>query len=859
MVSNTENNQVCEIHELHEHQNKNTNESKEYKSEEHKKSSEKPEEINIEVKSIINKYVESQTWTAKENANSTYSLQGLMQHISNIAISEYWKKEIYTPEIQQIVNENKIHIHDLGFLSSYCSGWSIYDILANGFGGVENKLQCRPPNHLNTALNQIVNFLFTMQGELAGAQALSNFDTYIAPFIRNDNLSEADVFKYIQSFVYSLNVATRSGFQIPFTNITMDLNCPKNLKDHNVILGGRAHPTWVYGDFQEEMDMVNQAFAQVMVNGDGNGNIFSFPIPTYNISEDFDWSSKKNYLIWEMTAKYGTPYFANFVNSDLDPNDFRSMCCRLRLDLKKLHSRAGGRFASVPLTGSIGVVTVNLPNLAYRSKTKEEFLEMITEVLEISRDSLEIKRKIIEKSTEEGLYPYTKYYLKAVKDRTGHYWSNHFNTIGIIGMHEACEILFGEGIIERSDFAGEVLEFMKEHLHRFQQETEHLYNLEATPGESTCYKLAQTDRKLFTNAPYTYYTNSTNLPVSATDDLFEALDHQEKLQTQYTGGTVFHTFLGERLSTWTQARDLIKIITSKYQIPYVSLTPTFSICPTHGYINGDCKICPKRNCGKECLTYSRIVGYFRPVSDWNPGKVEEFQSRKCYKKMGLKLIRKISSMPNIRIGGFNKLTMTDYPDRIAAILFTAGCNMACGWCHNGDIARGVVDKNITVDSVLEYMQRSEYKNLVISGGEPTIQSELIPFLKVLKEKHISVKLDTNGMKPHIIKRIIDEHLVDFIAMDIKGPLEKYSTITGVNVNIDDIQKSIDLIKNSGIKHQFRTTVVPYLLDIEDIQTCKTMCNGDGVTLQKFRASTQNRNIEFQKHYEHTDEEFEKFT
>ncbi|EEB07831.1 anaerobic ribonucleoside triphosphate reductase [Schizosaccharomyces japonicus yFS275] len=578
---------------------------------------------------LIEEYLDGSTWKSAENSNSTYSHQGLMQYLSGHIISEYWLNRVYTEEIRRFSQENRIHIHDLGFLSAYCAGWSIEDLLVQGFGGVENKIQCRPPKHLNTALNQAVNFLFTLQGELAGAQALSNFDTYLAPFIRHDKLSYIDVFKYIQSFVYSMNVPTRSGFQAPFTNVSMDLICPKSLEGVPVIIGGERHPEWTYSDFQEEMDIFNRAFTEVMVQGDGNGNIFTFPIPTYNLNQDFDFNAPRHECIWKMTAKYGVPYFANFINSNLNPEDFRSMCCRLRLDLSKLHSREGGLFGSVPLTGSIGVVTINLPNLAMRSnESVKKFYKLLSDALRVAKDSLEIKRRVVE--SHSALYPYAAHYLSVIKKRTGSYWANHFSTIGVNGMNEALVALIGKGISENKDFALEVLEFIKEKLQDFQKETGNIYNLEATPAESTCYKLAKGDREIFPDRKIpNYYTNSTALPVDATEDVFEALSHQEQLQCAYTGGTVFHAFLGEKLPSWELARDLVRSIATNYRVPYITLTPTFSICKAHGYITGEKFYCPK--CGEECLVYSRIVGYYRPVKDWNKGKKSEFVQRKTYK------------------------------------------------------------------------------------------------------------------------------------------------------------------------------------------------------------------------------------
>ncbi|CAM1505913.1 Fc.00g115500.m01.CDS01 [Cosmosporella sp. VM-42] len=815
---------------------------------------------------LIDDYLTKTTWKSSENANSTYSHQGLMQYVSQHIISQYWLEKLYTEEIRHYDNENRFHIHDLGFLSAYCSGWSLEDILLQGFGGVENKIQCRPPKRLNTALNQTVNFLFTLQGELAGAQALSNFDTYLAPFIRHDNLTYVEVFKYVQSFVYSLNVPTRSGFQAPFTNISMDLICPKNLHYQPVIIGGEPHPAWAYGDFQEEMDMLNKAFAEVMIQGDGNGSIFSFPIPTYNLCEGIDWESPRWESIWEMTAKYGIPYFANFINSDLDPEDFRSMCCRLRLDLSKLHCRVGGQYGASPLTGSIGVVTLNLPNLAFRSNgSKETFLKELSDTLEVAKDSLEIKRKVVNENT--ALYPYAAHYLSATKHRTGSHWTNHFSTIGINGMNEALVALLGEGIAEQKDFALQTLDFIKDRLQEFQNQTGNLYNLEASPAESTCYKLAQRDKELFPGRDIpSFYTNSTMLPVDTTDDLFEALHHQEELQCSYTGGTVFHAFLGECLPSWKLARDLVKTLTSRYRVPYITLTPTFSICKTHGYMIGEqpqCKVC-----AQECLVYSRIVGYFRPVRDWNRGKTAEFALRKTYRYSLHPLVdehskgdstqqdleRQVANIIDLPVAGYTKLTFSDWPGKVqAAIMFTSKCNLECPWCHNGPLVRGERD-DLTVQHVFRDIISTTHKSLVISGGEPSIHKGLLPFMRILKQAGVSIKLDTNGTSPSVLRRVFDEKLVSFVAMDIKCALENYKRVTGKKVSPRVLETSIALIKESGVPYEFRTTVVPSLVDVEDLFETKRLAGGK-ITMQRFRKGDSNLNEQFRNCQEHTEQEF----
>ncbi|KAM0431492.1 hypothetical protein ACHAPT_005470 [Fusarium lateritium] len=816
---------------------------------------------------LVDEYLAKGTWKTAENANSTYSHQGLMQYVSNHIISQYWLEKIYTPEIRQYDSENRFHIHDLGFLSAYCSGWSIEDILLQGFGGVENKIQCRPPKHLNTALNQIVNFLFTLQGELAGAQALSSFDTYLAPFVRSDKLSYVDVFKYLQSFVYSLNVPTRSGFQAPFTNLSLDLICPSRLGDQSVILGGELHEEWVYSDFQEEMDILNKAFAEVMMQGDGNGNIFSFPIPTYNICEGIDWESPRWKSIWEMTAKYGVPYFANFINSDLDPEDFRSMCCRLRLDLSKLHCRVGGQYGASPLTGSIGVVTVNLPNLAYRSNGSTEiFFSELSKTLRVAKDSLEIKRKLVDSNA--ALYPYAAHYLSATKNRTGSYWTNHFSTIGVNGTNEALVALFGETIAKQKPFALEILDFIKDRLQEFQNETGNLYNLEASPAESTCYKFARNDKILFPDRQIpTFYTNSTMLPVDTTEDLFEALDHQEDLQRSYTGGTVFHAFLGERLPEWKLARDLVKLLTARFRIPYITLTPTFSICRTHGYRTGEEPECSL--CGEECLVYSRIVGYFRPTRDWNKGKAAEFTARKVYRYISdsplseagngqtelQKLERQVAEIDDLPVAGYIKMTLSDYPGKMqASIMFTSRCNLACPWCHNGPLVLGERD-DLTGQDVFNHITSTSHKSLVISGGEPTIHKGLLPFMRLLKKAGVTIKLDTNGTSPEVLRQAFSEKLVDFVAMDIKCALEKYKTVAGKRIKPKVLQASIELIKESGVPYEFRTTVVPSLVDVEDLFEAKRLAGGN-LKMQRFRNGETLLDEEYRDFQEHTEEEFD---
>lgn len=546
----------------------------------------------------IDSYLVREDWRVNENANMGYSLQGLNNHIAANITSNYWLNKIYPEEIANAHREGSFHIHDLGMLSVYCCGWDLKDLLLKGFTGAYGKVQSGPPKHFRSALGQIVNFFYTLQGEAAGAQAFANFDTLLAPFIAADNLTFDEVKQCLQEFIFNMNVPTRVGFQTPFTNITMDMMVPSNMAIEASVIGGELQDQ-CYGEFQDEMDLLNRAFCEVMMQGDASGRIFSFPIPTYNITSDLDWESDRLQPVWEMTAKYGIPYFSNFVNSDMDPEDARSMCCRLRLDNRELRRRGGGLFGSNPLTGSIGVVTVNLPRAAYQADSVSSFYERISHLMKLGHESLELKRKQLERLTEEGLYPYSKYYLGAICERSGSFWDNHFSTIGLIGMNEACHNLLGCGIDsqEGQSLAKATLDFMRKQLEIFQEESGHLYNLEATPAEGTSYRLASRDRERYpdivtagTDEPY--YTNSTQLPVGTTEDIFEALSHQDGLQTLYTGGTVFHGFLGERLDDWRSARLLVKRISESFHLPYFTLSPTFTICPEHGYITGEHFTCP---------------------------------------------------------------------------------------------------------------------------------------------------------------------------------------------------------------------------------------------------------------------------
>ncbi len=585
---------------------------------------------------LMQQYLKRLDWQVKENSNMSFSLQGLHNYIASETSKLYWLNEIYTPPIRQAHSSGDFHIHDLGILSVYCVGWDLQDLLTVGFQGALGKVQSAPAKHFRSALGQVVNFFYTLQGEAAGAQAFSNFDTLLAPFIRYDNLSYAQVKQAMQEFIFNINVPTRVGFQTPFTNITMDLKPSELYANTPVIIGGKPQKE-TYKEFQKEMDMLNQAFLEIMMEGDAKGRVFTFPIPTYNMTKDFDWDNPNHELLWKVTGKYGIPYFANFINSDMDPKDTRSMCCRLRLDTKQLASRGGGLFGSNPLTGSIGVVTINLPRVGYLSKTKEEFLMQLSDLMELAKDSLEVKRKVIESFMDKGLYPYSKFYLRNIKQRFKCFWKNHFSTIGIVGMNEALVNLLGKDISieEGRKFSMSVLSFMRDKLKVFQEETGNNYNLEATPAEGTSYRLALLDKKKFgenilsaTEKENPFYSNSSQLPVNHTDDVFEALDHQDDLQTQYTGGTVLHLFLGEKIDCPNTVKNFVKKICSSYHLPYISLTPTFSVCPTHGYTNGEVFTCPV--CESSCEVYSRIVGYLRPVQQWNEGKLSEFEKRVTY-------------------------------------------------------------------------------------------------------------------------------------------------------------------------------------------------------------------------------------
>lgn len=585
----------------------------------------------LNYKEIVNNYLQVNDWRVKENSTVTYSVGGLILSNSGAITANYWLTEIYDKEIAQAHRNADIHLHDLSMLTGYCAGWSLRQLIQEGLGGIPGKITSSPAKHLSVLCNQMVNFLGIMQNEWAGAQAFSSFDTYLAPFVRTDGLSYTEVKKCIESFVYGVNTPSRWGTQAPFTNITLDWTVPADLKDKKAIVGGKEMD-FTYGDCKKEMDMVNKAFIEVMIEGDAQGRGFQYPIPTYSITKDFDWSeTENNQLLFEMTSKYGTPYFSNYINSDMEPSDVRSMCCRLRLDLRELRKKAGGFFGSGESTGSIGVVTINLPRMAYQSKDEEEFFQRLAHMMDIAARSLHIKREVISKLLDEGLYPYTKRYLGG--------FGNHFSTIGLIGMNEAglnaCWLRKDITHKETQEFAKKTLRFMRNRLSDYQEKYEELFNLEATPAESTTYRFAKHDREQFPDIITAaegdgtpYYTNSSHLPVGYTDDIFDALDIQDELQTLYTSGTVFHAFLGEKLSSWKESALLVRKIAENYELPYYTISPTYSICQEHGYINGEQFTCP--HCGKKTEVYSRITGYYRPVQNWNDGKLQEFKDRKEY-------------------------------------------------------------------------------------------------------------------------------------------------------------------------------------------------------------------------------------
>ena len=584
----------------------------------------------LDYKDIVDNYLNVSDWRVKENSTVTYSVGGLILSNSGAITANYWLSEVYDEQIANAHKNCDFHIHDLSMLTGYCAGWSLKQLIKEGLGGVPGKITSSPAKHLSTLTNQMVNFLGIMQNEWAGAQAFSSFDTYLAPFVKVDNLTYKDVKQAIQSFIYGVNTPSRWGTQAPFTNITLDWTVPNDLAELNAIVGGEEQ-NFKYKDCQTEMDMVNKAFIEVMIEGDANGRGFQYPIPTYSITKDFDFSeTENNKMLFEMTAKYGTPYFSNYINSDMEPSDVRSMCCRLRLDLRELRKKSGGFFGAGESTGSIGVVTINMPRIAYLAEDEKDFFDRLSNLMDLAAKSLKIKRDVVTKLLDEGLYPYTKRYLGT--------FNNHFSTIGLVGMNEAC--LNAKWVNkdlsdkEAVEFTKKTLNYMREKLSDYQEKYGDLYNLEATPAESTSYRLAKKDKELYpeiitaSNDETPYYTNSSHLPVGYTDDLFKALDIQDELQTLYTSGTVFHVFLGERIPDWKACASLVKKIAENYKLPYYTMSPTYSVCRNHGYISGEIKKCP--TCGEKTEIYSRITGYYRPISNWNDGKAKEYDMRKEY-------------------------------------------------------------------------------------------------------------------------------------------------------------------------------------------------------------------------------------
>lgn len=596
----------------------------------------------VDIGTLTKDYIEQKDWKVHENTSIDYSLAGLYNYVYGKTGEIYWLNEIFTPEMRELHINKDFHIHKLSAIAAYCVGWDLMDILTNGFGGVKGTTRSAAPKHFSSALGQLCNFMFTLTNEAPeGAVAVSNLDTLLAPFIKFDKLTYKEVKQHIQEFIFNLNCPSKVGAQAPFTNVTLDLECPKYLAKQAVVSGGKPQKQ-KYGEFQKEMDMFNKAFAEVIMEGDADGRVFSFPIPTYNISKNFDWDNSLLDPIWEMTAKYGIPYFANFVNSDMKPEDARSMCCRLRIDNRVLQKRGGALFGANPLTGSIGYVTINLPRLGHLYDNKKDLYDRLDYLIDVGAEALSLRRDAIETLTERGLYPFSKIYLRTVKERTGKYWSNHFNTIGIIGMNECCLNFLGKDITtkEGQKFALEMMDHINARLTKIQKKSGHMYNLEASPAEGTSYSMAKKDKAVYPDiivaneqeykeGAEPYYTNSTHLPVGYTDDLFQALELQDKLQCKYTGGTVLHAFLGERLPDKNTTKQIVRKIAENFKLPYFTITPTFSICPNHGYITGEHWKCPK--CQEECEVYSRIVGKIHPVQRWNPGKKSEFRDRQTYK------------------------------------------------------------------------------------------------------------------------------------------------------------------------------------------------------------------------------------
>lgn len=656
----------------------------------------------LDYKEIVNSYVKEEDWRVKENSTVTYSVGGLILHNSGSVTANYWLSEIYDDEIAAAHRNADIHLHDLSMLTGYCAGWSLKQLIKEGLGGIPGKITSSPAGHLSTLCNQMVNFLGIMQNEWAGAQAFSSFDTYLAPFVKIDNLSYREVKQCIQSFIYGVNTPSRWGTQAPFSNITLDWTVPGDLAELPCIVGGKEMD-FMYKDCKKEMDMVNKAFIEIMIEGDANGRGFQYPIPTYSITGDFDWSdTENNRLLFEMTSKYGTPYFSNYINSDMEPSDVRSMCCRLRLDLRELRKKTGGFFGSGESTGSIGVVTINMPRIAYLADTEEDFFLRLDRMMDISARSLHVKRQVITKLLDEGLYPYTKRYLGT--------FDNHFSTIGLLGMNEVglnAKWLHKDMTnMETQEFSTKVLNYMRERLSDYQEKYGSLFNLEATPAESTSYRLAKHDKKHYPNirtagkeGDTPYYTNSSHLPVGYTEDVFEALDIQDELQTLYTSGTVFHAFLGEKLPDWQAAAKLVKTIAENYKLPYYTLSPTYSICREHGYLSGEQYKCP--HCGQNAEVYSRITGYYRPVQNWNEGKAQEYKNRRVYE---MKKSSKIAGLRAVVRSSERTVEEVAVSSERKALLFTTktcpNCKIAKEYL--GDYPYKIVDAEENADLARKY-------------------------------------------------------------------------------------------------------------------------------------------------------------
>ena len=674
----------------------------------------------LDYKETVNKYLNIEDWRVKENSTVTYSVGGLILSNSGAITANYWLSEVYDEEIGEAHRNCDIHLHDLSMLTGYCAGWSLKQLIKEGLGGVPGKITSSPASHLSTLCNQMVNFLGIMQNEWAGAQAFSSFDTYLAPFVKVDNLSQKEVKQCIQSFIYGVNTPSRWGTQAPFSNITLDWTVPADLKDMPAIVGGKELD-FTYGDCKKEMDMVNKAFIDIMIEGDANGRGFQYPIPTYSITRDFDWSpTENNKLLFEMTAKYGTPYFSNYINSDMEPSDVRSMCCRLRLDLRELRKKSGGFFGSGESTGSVGVVTINMPRIAYLAADETDFYKRLDKMMDIAARSLKVKRTVITKLLDAGLYPYTKRYLGT--------FDNHFSTIGLVGMNEAglnAKWIRADMTSPKcQEFTKQVLDHMRERLSDYQEKYGDLYNLEATPAESTSYRLAKHDVELYPDiitaaepGGTPYYTNSSHLPVSYTDDIFEALDIQDDLQTRYTSGTVFHAFLGEKLPSWEAAANLVRKIAENYKLPYYTLSPTYSVCKNHGYLSGEQFTCPE--CGETAEVYSRITGYYRPVQNWNAGKTQEYKERKEY-DIGHSVLRHDGPIPEVKAEPVQETPVVEESGENRAILFATptcpNCRIACSYLDKAGFAYEKLMAEENADLAIKYGVKQAPTLVIVTGA-----------------------------------------------------------------------------------------------------------------------------------------------